>query len=111
MSQLAKQQELAKEVPSALESIAACKALFAKDVKRKKMRNMYDELNERSRGLILIAGGMSPKDYEREFDSFDDLELQKIRSGMQLLKEMVMRFDRNLGDVRRLKHSDICKLN
>ncbi|EJQ6596298.1 hypothetical protein V9R58_001247 [Vibrio parahaemolyticus] len=116
MSQLANKQELQPPVhqvstPSALESIAACKSLFDKGAKRQKIRKMYDEMSDRSRGLILIAGGMSPKDYNRSFDSFDDLELQKVRSGMQLLKEMVLKFDRKVGDVRRLKHSDICNVN
>lgn len=111
MSQLANKQDLQPEAPSALESIAACKALFDKGAKRQKIRKMYDEMSDRSRGLILIAGGMSPKDYNRAFDSFDDLELQKVRSGMQFLKEMVLKFDRKVGDVRRLKHSDICNVN
>ncbi|MFA0438625.1 hypothetical protein AB4560_01630 [Vibrio sp. 10N.222.51.C12] len=110
MSQLARQQEMQPQVPSAADSIAACKSLFDKSAKRRKLRDMYNEMSDRSRGLILIAGGMPPKDYSREFDSFDDLELQKVRSGMQLLKEMVMKFDRKVGDVRRLKHSDISKV-
>ncbi|WP_394143758.1 hypothetical protein [Vibrio atypicus] len=108
MSQLAIQQPKA---PDANESIAACKALFDKGAKRQKLRKMYDEMTDRSRGLILIAGGMSPKDYIRDFDSFDDLELQKVRSGIQLLKDMVLKLDRTVGDVRRLKHSDICNVN
>lgn len=99
------------EIPCAIDSIAACKALFEKGVKRQKLRKMYDEMSDRSRGLILIAAGMPPKDYEREFESFDDLELQKIRFGMQLLKELVLKLDRKVGDVRRLKHSDICNIN
>ncbi|EGU39431.1 hypothetical protein [Vibrio scophthalmi] len=111
MSQLANKQELQPEAPNALESIAACKALFDKSVKRQKLRKMYDEMSDRSRGLILIAGGMPPKDYNRSFDSFNDLELQKVRMGMQLLKEMALTFDRKVGDVRRLKHSDICNVN
>jgi hypothetical protein len=116
MSQLANKQDLQPPVhqvstPSALESIAACKALFDKGEKRQKLRKMYDEMSDRNRGLILIAGGMPAKDYSREFDSFDDLELQKLRSGMQFLKEMVLKFDRKVGDVRRLKHSDICNVN
>lgn len=109
MSQLANQQHVEQSAPSALESIAACKSLFAKGAKRQKLRKMYDGMSDRNRGLVLIAGGMSPKDYNREFDSFDDLELQKVRSGMQQLKELVLKFDSHLGDVRRLKHSDICK--
>lgn len=116
MSQLARQLETQTtdveiHIPSARESIVECKALFDKGEKRRKLRKMYDEMSDRSRGLILIAGGMKPKDYDREFNSFDDLELQKVRDGMQLLKEMVMTFDREVGDVRRLKHSDICIIN
>jgi len=112
MSQLAKKQEvqpsqLNEEAPSAAESIAACKSLFDKSAKRRKLRDVYNEMSDRSRGLILIAGGMPPKDYVREFDSFDDLELQQVRYGMQELKEMVLKIDRKVGDVRRLKHSDI----
>lgn len=116
MSQLAQPQamqpsSLNEGAPSAADSIAACKSLFDKSAKRRKLRDMYNAMSDRSRGLILIAGGMSPKDYSREFDSFDDLELQKVRSGMLLLKEMVMTFDRKVGDVRRLKHADICNVN
>ncbi|MGF1909178.1 hypothetical protein L4C38_07045 [Vibrio kasasachensis] len=111
MSQLANKQESQPQVVSAHESIAACKSLFDKGVKRQKLRKMYDEMSDRNRGLILIAGGMPPKDYRREFNSFDDLELQKIRSGLLLLKEMTHLFERKLGDVRRLKHSDICKVS
>ncbi|RSD31964.1 hypothetical protein [Vibrio pectenicida] len=112
MNQLAhKQEQQQEEAPSALDSIDACKALFDKGAKRQRVCKMYDEMSDRNRGLILIAGGMSPKDYKREFDSFDDLELQKVRSGMQLMKEMVLKFDRRVGDVRRLKHSDICNIN
>lgn len=112
MSQLAKKQEVQPsqfkaEAPSAAESIAACKSLFDKSAKRRKLRDVYNEMSDRSRGLILIAGGMPPKDYVREFDSFDDLELQQVRSGMKELKEMVLKIDRKVGDVRRLKHSDI----
>ncbi|EGR3300054.1 hypothetical protein CGH87_05295 [Vibrio parahaemolyticus] len=104
MSQLAIQQEQLQQVPNASESIAACKALFNGSATRGKLRKMFNELPDKSRGLVLIAGGMSPKDYQREFESFDDFELQKIRSGMQYLKEMIVGFDNILGDVRRLKH-------
>ncbi|HCH5317018.1 TPA: hypothetical protein NKY78_002499 [Vibrio parahaemolyticus] len=104
MSQLAIQQEQRQQAPNANESIAACKALFNGSATRGKLRKVFNELPDKSRGLILIAGGMSPKDYQREFESFDDLELQKIRSGMQYLKEMIVGFDNTLGDVRRLKH-------
>ncbi|TNZ99454.1 hypothetical protein [Vibrio parahaemolyticus] len=104
MSQLAIQQEQQKQIPNANESIAACKALFNGSATRGKLRQMFNELPDKSRGLVLIAGGMSPKDYQREFESFNDLELQKIRSGMQYLKEMIVSFDNTLGDVRRLKH-------
>lgn len=105
MSQLAiQQQERQPSAPDASESIAACKALFNGSATRGKLRKMFNELPDKSRGLVLIAGGMSPKDYQREFESFNDLELQKIRSGMQYLKEMIVGFDNTLGDVRRLKH-------
>lgn len=104
MSQLAIKQEQRQQVPNANESIAACKALFNGSATRGKLRKMFNELPDKSRGLVLIAGGMSPKDYQREFESFNDLELQKIRSGMQYLKEMIVSFDNTLGDVRRLKH-------
>ncbi len=104
MSQLAIQQEHLQQVPNANESIAACKSLFNGSATRGKLRKMFNELPDKSRGLVLIAGGMSPKDYQREFESFNDLELQKIRSGMQYLKEMIVGFDNTLGDVRRLKH-------
>ncbi|EGR1562250.1 hypothetical protein [Vibrio parahaemolyticus] len=104
MSQLAIQQEQLQQAPNANESIAACKALFNGSATRGKLRKMFNELPDKSRGLVLIAGGMSPKDYQREFESFNDLELQKIRLGMQYLKEMIVGFDNTLGDVRRLKH-------
>ncbi|MDN4696321.1 hypothetical protein QYZ44_21610 [Vibrio parahaemolyticus] len=104
MSQLAIQRNPQPQIPNANESIAACKALFNGETTRCKLKKMFDELPDKSRGLVLIAGGMPAKDYQREFESFDDLELQKIRSGMHYLKEMIVNFDNTLGDVRRLKH-------
>ncbi|EHR1162090.1 hypothetical protein KS876_001091 [Vibrio parahaemolyticus] len=104
MSQLAIQQERQLQVPKASESIAACKSLFTGKATRCKLKKMFNELPDKSRGLVLIAGGLPARDYTRKFESFDDLELQKIRTGMQYLKEMIVGFDNKLGDVRRLKH-------
>ncbi|EHK9608911.1 hypothetical protein ACPV54_06005 [Vibrio mediterranei] len=105
MSQLARQQVIQPKTPSAAESIAACKSLFNGEATRRKLQKMFNSLPDKSRGLVLIAGGLPAKDYQRKFESFDDLELQKIRNGMQYLKQTVVGFDRHLGDVRRLKHS------
>lgn len=104
MSQLAIKQERQLQTPNAAESIAACKALFTGEATRCKLRKVFDALPDKSRGLVLIAGGLPAKDYQRAFESFNDLELQKIRSGMQYLKDLVVSFDNDLGDVRRLKH-------
>lgn len=104
MSQLAIQQENQRDIPSATESIVACKALFNGETTRRKLKKMFNALPDKSRGLVLIAGGLPARDYTRKFESFDDLELQKIRAGMQYLKEMIVVFDNKLGDVRRLKH-------
>ena len=105
MSQLAiKQQEQFKPKQGAAKSIAACKALFNGSATRAKIRKLYNNLPDRTRGLILIAGGMCPKDYQRDFDDFTDLELHQIRKGMSYLKDIVVGFDSRLGDVRRLKH-------
>ncbi|WP_240205668.1 hypothetical protein [Vibrio sp. CyArs1] len=104
MSQLARTQETLRETPCAAESIAACKSLFNGEATRRKLQKMFNNLPDKSRGLVLIAGGLPAKDYKREFESFDDLELQKVRKGMQYLKEAVVGFDKQLGDVRRLKH-------
>jgi hypothetical protein len=104
MSQLARQQAIQPQAPSAADSIAACKSLFNGEATRRKLKKMFNSLPDKSRGLVLIAGGLPAKDYKREFESFDDLELQKIRKGMQYLKEAVVGFDKHLGDVRRLKH-------
>ncbi|CAE6929223.1 hypothetical protein ACOMICROBIO_GDFFDHBD_02488 [Vibrio sp. B1REV9] len=102
MNNLAFKQQ--QQTPDAAESIAACKALFNGETTRCKLKKMFNQLPDKSRGLVLIAGGLPAKDYQREFESFDDLELQKIRLGMKYLKEMVVVFDNSLGDVRRLKH-------
>ncbi|MDC0611921.1 hypothetical protein OAP63_14410 [Vibrio sp.] len=105
MSQLARQKQSENTVaPSADDSIAACKSLFNGASTRKQLKTVFNELPDKSRGLVLIAGGLPPRDYQRKFESFDDLELQKIRVGMQYLKDMVVGFDNRLGDVRRLKH-------
>lgn len=104
MSQLARQQAAQPQLPSAADSIAACKSLFDGEATRSKLKKMFNSLPDKGRGLVLIAGGLPPKDYQREFESFDDLELQKVRIGMQYLKETVVGFDKQLGDVRRLKH-------
>lgn len=104
MSQLARQQETQPQAPSAQESIAACKSLFSGEATRRKLKSMFNNLPDKSRGLVLIAGGLPARDYQRKFESFDDLELQKIRTGMQYLKEIVVGFDKQFGDVRQLKH-------
>lgn len=102
MSQLAIQQK--QSVPSAQDSIAACKSLFNGASTRNQLKKVFNKLPDKSRGLILIAGGLPAKDYQRQFESFNDLELQKIRTGMMYLKELIVDFDNKLGDVRRLKH-------
>ncbi|EIJ0963971.1 hypothetical protein LH717_001621 [Vibrio parahaemolyticus] len=103
MNQLAENTEL-NLVPSAQQSIANAKALFNGQATRRKLERMFDALPDKSRGLVLIAGGLPAKDYQREFSSFDDLELQKIRTGMNYMKQLVVDLDNELGDVRRLKH-------
>lgn len=107
MNQLASNvdpQPRQKHTPSAQESIAACKSLFNGSATRCQLRKMFNELPDKSRGLVLIAGGLPASNYTREFESFDDLELQKIRIGMQYLKDLTVTFDGKVGDVRRLKH-------
>ncbi|MDW2054871.1 hypothetical protein R7Q40_11130 [Vibrio sp. 506] len=104
MSQLAIQQEQQNQIPNASESIAACKALFNGSATRGKLKKLWDAMPPRFRGMVLVAGDLKASEHVREFESFNDLELQKIRSGMQQIKEIATLFDRNLGDVRRLKH-------
>ncbi|WP_182034159.1 hypothetical protein [Vibrio diabolicus] len=104
MSQLAIQQEQQKQIPNASESIAACKALFNGSATRGKLKQLWNGMPPRFRGLVLIAGDLKASEHVRDFDSFNDLELHKIRNGMQQIKEVATLFDRNLGDVRRLKH-------
>lgn len=103
MNQLAEKPVLT-HIPSAQESIANAKALFNGQAASCKLEKMFNELPDKSRALVLIAGGLPAKDYQREFSSFDDIELQKIRSGMSYVKQMVVDLDNELGDVRRLKH-------
>lgn len=103
MNQLARNVHT-QHTPPAQESIAACKSLFNGAATRCQLKKMFNELPEKSRGLVLIAGGLPARDYNREFESFDDLELQKIRAGMQYLKNLTVTFDSKVGDVRRLKH-------
>jgi|GEM_PF-1372092 len=106
MSQLARKThpDAANLAPSASESLAKCKSLFTGEHTRCQIKAMYNKLAPKQRGLICIAGGLKPSEYNRDFESFDDLELQKIRTGMQFLKSMAVEFDSKLGDVRRLKH-------
>ncbi|MFW1432448.1 hypothetical protein ACEV94_16115 [Vibrio parahaemolyticus] len=104
MSQLAIQQEQQKRIPNASESIAACKALFNGTATRGKLKKLWDAMPPRFRGMVLVAGDLKASEHVREFESFNDSELQKIRNGMQQIKEIATLFDRNLGDVRRLKH-------
>jgi hypothetical protein len=105
MNPLMRQQASSQQTPPACDSIAACNALFSGETTRAKLRNIFDALPDKSRGLVLIAGGLSVKDYRRKFDSFDNMERQKIRAGMQYLKQMTVSFDNALGDVRRLKRA------
>lgn len=97
-------QQIQPQTPSAQESIANAKALFNGQAVRSKLEKTFNALPDRSRGLVLIAGGLPAKDYQREFSSFNDLELQKIRTGLSYVKQMVVDLDNALGDVRRLKH-------
>lgn len=107
-SQLARKHydnnQISHNTPPAHESIAACKSLFNGSATRCQLLDMFNKLPDKSRGLVLSAGGLPARDYAREFESFDDLELHKIRLGMQYLKGMTVEFDSKLGDVRRLKH-------
>lgn len=93
--------------PSAMESIAACKALFDESNTRKKMRKLWGALPPRFRGMVCIAADMKASEFSREFDSFSDGELERICHGMQQLKEMVLMFDRKVGDVRHIKQYQI----
>lgn len=102
MSQLARKPT--HPPPQAAQSIAACRALFDGEATLRKLRAVFDALPDRSRGLVLIAGGLPARDYQRDFESFDELELQQVREGLRYLKQMVVRLDNALGDVRRLKH-------
>ncbi|CAM2801903.1 DUF3135 domain-containing protein [Vibrio neptunius] len=108
MSQLATTQQeefqTTQTTPDAAVSIASCRALFNGAATRCKIRSFYNSLPDKTRGLILIAGGMPPRDYQRDFDDFTDLELHKVRKGMGYLKDAIVGFDNKLGDVRRLKH-------
>ncbi len=103
MSNLARVESRAIK-PSAHESIAACKALFTGQHTRNTLKEMWHTMPPRFRGMVLIAGDLKASEHVREFDSFTDLELTKIRKGMQTIKEMSVLFDSKLGDVRRLKH-------
>lgn len=96
-------------VPNALESIAACKALFDSSNTHKKMRQLWGALPPRFRGMICIAGDMKASEFSREFDSFTNDELNKIRQGMQQLKELVIMFDRKIGDVRHIKQYQLTR--
>ncbi len=98
------QTEVSTPVPSAQESIAACKAHFNGQSTRRTLKEMWGKMPPRFRGMILIAGDLKASEHVREFDSFTDLELTKIRRGMQTIKEMSVLFDSKLGDVRRLRH-------
>lgn len=102
MSQLAQVSNL---VPSAQESIEACKALFSKDHKREQIKAVFNSLTVRARGMICIAGGLPVADCHRSFEDFNDIELQKIRRGLLELKGITKRFDTKVGDVSKLKPS------
>ncbi|WED23487.1 hypothetical protein L3Q72_19805 [Vibrio sp. JC009] len=106
MTQLARQldNQIQETTPSAADSIQAMRSLFDGSATRKAIKKFYDSQPDKTRGLILIAGGLSPKDFQRSFDDFTDLELHKIRKGMHYLKDVVIKFDRKFGDVRKLRH-------
>ena len=91
-------------VPPASESISAAKALFTFEHKRKQVKRIFNSLNIRQRVMICIAGGLSPQDGYRHFDEFDELELQKLRKGLQELKGITTRFE-IMGDIKRLTPS------
>ena len=97
--------QVSNTAPSATQSIEACKALFSKGHKRDLIKMAFNSLTVRGRGMICIAGGLPASDCHRNFEEFNELELQKIHRGLQELKGITKRFDSKVGDVNKLKPS------
>ncbi|WP_193242419.1 hypothetical protein [Vibrio navarrensis] len=93
-------------VPSAEESIAKAKSLFSKSYKRSVIRKIYNAFNEKQRGMCCIAGGLDPQSAFKSFDELDDIERQKVRKGIEQLDSITKKFERKLGNVKRLSPND-----
>jgi len=87
----------------ASDSIAAVRALFTAKHCRNQVKLAYESLSDRQRGMVCIAGGLPPHDFSRHFDSFDDLERQRVRRGLQELNAINRRFENSIGNLKNLK--------
>ncbi|WP_330959042.1 hypothetical protein [Photobacterium sp. 53610] len=90
-------------VKSGAEHLAEAKALFKQSHARSRVKMAYESLTKKQRGLVLIAGGLSPHDFNRNFDDFSDQERQKIRAGLLELNTIDRQFENTVGNVQNLK--------
>ncbi|PKF51122.1 hypothetical protein [Enterovibrio nigricans] len=88
------------------DSIAAAKALFTKGHKQSQIALVYNGLDERQRGLILLAGRADHKLRDKNFKELDDLTREKVRRGLKEFSSVVRRFNNAVGHIEKTLPSD-----
>lgn len=92
--------------PPAKESIAAAKALFTSGYKQSQIAMVYNGLDERVRGIILLTGRADHNLRDKNFKELDDLTREKIRRGLIALSGMIRRFNNSVGHIEKTLPSD-----
>lgn len=61
------------------------------------LTKVFGELLDKASNLVLIVGALYVKDHQHTFESFNDSDVQKIRSGMQYLKDLIFGINNDCG--------------
>lgn len=99
-------EEAANAPVPAAESIAAAKALFTSGYKQSQIAMVYNGLDERVRGIILLTGRADHNLRDKNFNELDDLTREKIRRGLTEFSGVIRRFNNAVGHIEKTLPSD-----
>ncbi|AMG30794.1 hypothetical protein AL542_10765 [Grimontia hollisae] len=99
-------EEAANAPVPAAESIAAAKALFTSGYKQSQIAMVYNGLDERARGIILLTGRADHNLRDKNFNELDDLTREKIRRGLTEFSGVIRRFNNAVGHIEKTLPSD-----
>ncbi|UXI00455.1 hypothetical protein [Photobacterium sp. TY1-4] len=91
------------QVKTGADHLADAKALFKAKHARSQVKLAYESLSQKQRGMVCIAAGLSPHDFSRHFNDFNDQELQQLRKGLLELTAITRRFENSVGNLQHLK--------